>query len=54
MFDSNLNLQLQNRDLKERMRIIKLMSEDKNNDKKRTPEKTIEKLYHCDDHEDEG
>ena len=54
MFDSNRNLQLQNRDLKERMRIIKLMSEDKNNEKKRTPEKTIEKLYHCDDHEDEG
>ena len=54
MFDSNVNLQLQNRDLKDRMRIIKLMSEDKNNDKKRTPEKNIEKLYHCDDHEDEG
>jgi len=53
MFDVEIDKKLQKRDKKERMRIIKLMSEDKNKDKKRTPKPTIEKLYHCDTQDEE-
>ena len=49
MFDINIDNQLQKRDQAERIRIIKLMSMDKSDKKKRKPERTIEKLYHCDD-----
>tara|TARA_B100000902_G_scaffold52161_1_gene58872 strand:+ start:840 stop:3854 length:3015 start_codon:yes stop_codon:yes gene_type:complete len=45
MFDLEIDKQMRKRDLKERMRIIKLMSLDKN--KKQVPEKIKEKLYRC-------
>ena len=48
MYDLQKDQELRDRDIKERMRIIKLMSEEKNNLKKERPKKTIEKLYHCD------
>ena len=53
MFDLEFDKQLQQRDKKERMRIIKLMSEDKNRGEKEKAEPTIEKLYHCDTEYDE-
>jgi adenine deaminase len=53
MFDSKIDKELRDRDLKERMRIIKLMSEDKNGGKKIKPEPTTEKLYHCDTEHEE-
>ena len=53
MFDSEIDKELRDRDLKERMRIIKLMSEDKNGGKKTKPEPTTEKLYHCDTEHEE-
>ena len=53
MFDSKIDKELRNRDLKERMRIIRLMSEDKNGGKKTKPEPTTEKLYHCDTEHEE-
>ena len=47
MYDTKQDEEMRKRDLEERMRIIKLMSIDKNQDKKKpmVPEK--EKLYHC-------
>ena len=47
MYDTKKDEEIRKRDLEERMRIIKLMSIDKNQDKKKpmVPEK--EKLYHC-------
>ena len=48
MFDVELDKQLQKRDKKERMRIIKLMSKDKNGGEKRKAKPITEKLYHCD------
>lgn len=48
MYDLQKDQELRDRDIKERMRIIKLMSEEKNNVEKERPKKTIEKLYHCD------
>ena len=53
MFDLEIDKELRERDLKERMRIIKLMSEDKNRGKKTKPEPTTEKLYHCDTEHEE-
>ena len=53
MFDQETNSQLEKRDQKERMRIIKLMSEDKNSSKKSKPKPTIQKLYHCDTKDEE-
>ena len=53
MFDLERDKELRERDLKERMRIIKLMSEDKNSNKKNKPKKVQEKLYHCDTEYDE-
>ena len=48
MFDLDYDKKLQIRDQKERMRIIRIMSKDKSRGKKIKPERTIEKLYHCD------
>ena len=53
MFDQEFDKKLQVRDKKERMRIIKLMAQDKSGGKKIKPEKKIEKLYHCDTQYDE-
>ena len=53
MFDVEIDKQLQKRDKKERIRIIKLMSNDKNGGEKIKAEPTIEKLYHCDTEYDE-
>ena len=53
MFDLERDRKLRKRDLKERMRIIKLMSEDKNSNQKNKPKKIKEKLYHCDTEYDE-
>ncbi len=53
MFDVALDKQLQQRDKQERMRIITLMSKDKNGGEKTKPEPTVEKLYHCDTEDDE-
>ena len=53
MFDQEINKQLEERNQKERMRIIKLMSEDKNSSKKTKPKPTIQKLYHCDTKDEE-
>ena len=53
MFDAEFDKQLQERDKQERMRIIKLMMEDKNGEEKTKAEPTIEKLYHCDTEYDE-
>ena len=47
MYDTKTDLKLRKRDLEERMRIIKLMSEDKNSEKKERPKPTKEKLYRC-------
>ena len=52
MFDVEIDQKLQSRDKKERMRIIQLMSKDKSR-KKTKPQKTIEKLYHCDTKDEE-
>jgi imidazolonepropionase-like amidohydrolase len=53
MFSIEVDKQLRKRDRLERMRIIKLMSEDKNEGKKKKPQPTEDKLYHCDtDHEE--
>jgi imidazolonepropionase-like amidohydrolase len=48
MFDLENDQKLQIRDQKERMRIISVMSKDKSRGEKIKPERTIEKLYHCD------
>jgi hypothetical protein len=48
MFDIEIDKQLQKRDRQERMRIIKLMSEDKTGEEKTKAKPTKEKLYHCD------
>ena len=48
MFDLDYDKKLQIRDQKERMRIIRIMNKDKSRGKKIKPERTIEKLYHCD------
>ena len=48
MYDQKVDRKLQARDKKERMRIIKLMSQDKSGGEKERPKKTIEKVYHCD------
>ena len=48
MYDKDIDIKLRERDLLERIRIIKLMSEDKNSGKKEKPKPTEEKLYHCD------
>ncbi|MEC9209387.1 MAG: amidohydrolase family protein [Bacteroidota bacterium] len=53
MFEVEFDKQLQERDKQERMRIIKLMMEDKNGEEKTKAEPTIEKLYHCDTEYDE-
>ena len=53
MFDLKFDKDLQIRDKKERMRIIKLMSKDENGGKKTKPKKTIEKLYHCETEHEE-
>ncbi|MEC7863561.1 MAG: amidohydrolase family protein, partial [Bacteroidota bacterium] len=53
MFEVEFDKQLQERDKQERMRIIKLMMEDKNGEEKTRAEPTIEKLYHCDTEYDE-
>jgi len=53
MFDVEKDKILQKRDREERMRIIKLMSEDENGEKKIKIEPTKEKLYHCDTEYDE-
>ena len=53
MFDLEIDKKLRKRDLKERMRIIKLMSKDKNSNQKNKPKKIKEKLYHCDTEYDE-
>ena len=48
MFDFEIDKQMRERDLNERMRIIKLMSLDKN--EKQAPKKVKEKLYKCCQH----
>ncbi len=48
MFDVETDKQLRERDRIERMRIIKLMSQKKNGDKKQKPKKEKEIIYHCD------
>ena len=48
MYDKDTDIKLRERDLLERIRIIKLMSEDKNSGKKEKPKPNEEKLYHCD------
>ena len=53
MYDTKTDQELRERDLKERMRIIKLMSEDKNGEKKEIPKADEEKLYHCDSEDEE-
>ena len=53
MFDQEVDKKLQARDKQERMRIIQLMSQDKSGGEKTKPERTIEKLYHCDTEYDE-
>ena len=53
MYDTKTDLKLRERDLEERMRIIKLMSKDKNADKKEKPKPIEDKLYHCDSDEEE-
>ena len=50
MFDEKIDVKLQARDKKERIRIIKLMSKDKNKNKQIAKP---EKLYHCDDRDEE-
>ena len=47
MYDENIDAQNRKRDLKERMRIIKLMSKDKNQNKLKPTAPAEEKLYHC-------
>ena len=47
MYDKNVDVQNRKRDLKERMRIIKLMSKDKNQNKIKPTAPAEEKLYHC-------
>ena len=47
MYDENIDVQNRKRDLKERMRIIKLMSKDKNQNKIKPTAPAEEKLYHC-------
>ncbi|MDA8857783.1 amidohydrolase family protein [Flavobacteriales bacterium] len=53
LFDVEVDKELRARDKAERMRIIKLMSEDKNGGKKRKPQPTKEILYHCDTEHEE-
>ena len=53
MYDTKTDLKLRERNLEERMRIIKLMSEDKNGEKKEKPKPTEDKLYHCDSDDEE-
>jgi len=48
MFDVETDKELRARDRIERMRIIKLMSQEKNGDKKKKPKKEQEIIYHCD------
>ena len=52
LFDKKRDLELRKRDLKERMRIIQLMSKDKTT-KRTQPNPEKEKLYHCDDRDEE-
>ena len=52
MFDEKIDEQLQSRDRQERIRILKLMSVDKNK-KKQSIKPELEKLYHCDDRDEE-
>ena len=47
LYDVDIDKKLQLRDRSERMRIIKLMSTEKNTGEKITPKPIIEKLYHC-------
>ena len=53
MFDLELDKKLRERDKKERIRIIRLMSEDKSAGKKSKASPDKEKLYHCDTEYDE-
>jgi imidazolonepropionase-like amidohydrolase len=53
MFDIELDEKLRERDKKERIRIIKLMSEDKSVGEKSKASPAKEKLYHCDTQYDE-
>ena len=53
LFDIEVDKELRARDKAERMRIIKLMSKDKNGGKKRKPQPTKEILYHCDTEHEE-
>lgn len=53
LFDVEVDKKLRARDKAERMRIIKLMSKDKNGGKKRKPQPTKEILYHCDTEHEE-
>ena len=53
LFDTKKDLELRQRDLKERMRIIQLISEDKTSKNKKQPKPEKEKLYHCDDRDEE-
>ena len=53
MYDIKTDLNLRERDLNERTRIIKLMSEDKNAEKKEKPKPTEEQLYYCDSEDEE-
>ena len=53
MFSIEMDKQLRKRDRLERMRIIKLMSENKNEGKKKKPQPTEDKLYHCDTNHEE-
>tara|TARA_B100001540_G_scaffold43361_2_gene38514 strand:- start:557 stop:3523 length:2967 start_codon:yes stop_codon:yes gene_type:complete len=53
LFDIKKDLELRQRDLKERMRIIQLISEDKTSKNKKQPKPEKEKLYHCDDRDEE-
>ena len=50
MYDDAQELRLRSRDLKERMRLIKLMSESEESDKIKPPKPEKEKLYKCCQH----
>ena len=54
LYNKQNNLNLLQRDLKEKMRIIKKMSEDSTQKKSQSVDVTNYKLYHCDDIEDDN
>ena len=54
LYNKQNNLNLLQRDLKEKMRIIKKMSEDSTQKKSQSVDITNYKLYHCDDIEDDN